>query len=483
MMNKNTKDFITKLKKDANQGIPEAQYRLGYYYYCGAVVRKSKNEAIKWWLKAAEQDNAKAQFHLACCYIFDQDFSQNKEEGMSWLNKAAEKGYMFAQFNLGKCYLEGNGIKQNKIKAVEWYRKAAAQGLVIAQYYLGQCYEEGEGVEKDIQEAEEWFLKASEQGYDDALEKIIYYNKKIEHNIKARFEDNIDSNIVIPHNKGYYGLDCIDIYQDIEPCNNSEKNCIKRQISSKNYSEKLYAIAFIDLLGSTKKIQENINGNPLKTISKIYHKVIEYLEQLKFHNIKPSWRIFSDNILIVAPIHKNDEEEFFYAFYIVFISTLLFQASAMDYGWPLRGGIIIDKFYIDDILVWGRGLVKAYELENKYAINPRIIISKELEIIAKKASEKIIRDIPELKGENQYLVITKGCDDYYYLNYQLCYYLLVKQKTITGLVLFSHLEKFLLSEINKKYDEKTHNKYLWLIKTHNEWCERNNIDHKIDYKN
>lgn len=36
------------------------------------------------------------------------------------------------------------------------------------------------------------------------------------------------------------------------------------------------------------------------------------------------------------------------------------------------------KFYIDDIFVWGSGLVEAYLLESKKAIYPRIIVAEDV---------------------------------------------------------------------------------------------------------
>lgn len=34
-------------------------------------------------------------------------------------------------------------------------------------------------------------------------------------------------------------------------------------------------------------------------------------------------------------------------------------------GWLLRGGIAIGQLFIDDVMVWGDALLKAYYLENK----------------------------------------------------------------------------------------------------------------------
>ena len=65
---------------------------------------------------------------------------KNREEAFRWYNKAARQGNADAQKHLGSCYYNGEGIPQNHTEAVKWYLKAAEQGNVDAQYNLGICY-------------------------------------------------------------------------------------------------------------------------------------------------------------------------------------------------------------------------------------------------------------------------------------------------------------------------------------------------------
>ncbi|MBQ3351780.1 MAG: sel1 repeat family protein [Thermoguttaceae bacterium] len=69
-----------------------------------------------------------AQFNLASCYYTGQGTPQNKEEAVKWWHKAAEQGHVKAQFNLGQAYSNGDGVDLNIEEAVKWYRKAAEQG-------------------------------------------------------------------------------------------------------------------------------------------------------------------------------------------------------------------------------------------------------------------------------------------------------------------------------------------------------------------
>ncbi len=79
-----------------------------------------------------------AQNILGHCYWC---FGNSKEEAVKWYRKAAEQGVAEAQCNLGLCYLDGNGVAQNKVKGVMWLRKAAEQGNAEAKEMLKKMTE------------------------------------------------------------------------------------------------------------------------------------------------------------------------------------------------------------------------------------------------------------------------------------------------------------------------------------------------------
>ena len=481
-VDKNIEQAIKWYRIAADKGYAVAQGMLGTCYFKGEGVKQDIEKAIKLYRLAAEQKDSIAEGLLGIIFANGEGIVQDKKQSVEWYQKASEHGNAYAQCLLGLCYANGDGVKQDNEQAVKWYLNAAKQGNAKAQYMLGLCYESGNGIEVDNFEAEEWYLKAAEQGDIDSQTKISNIYKEIEKVVQTKLpviEHKDSANTFI---NSYYGLDKICIFHDknIAPPHN---NVITSILTPQKYEEKKYAIAFIDLLGTKEKLRQDANKNTsnrqnLKSISKIYEKVTNYIRKLKFNNVIPSWRIFSDNIVIVAPV--NNDGDCFNAFYIVFIASLFFQASAMELGWSLRGGIIIDQFYIDDVMVMGNGLVNAYKLESELANNPRIIVSKNAENMIPQTINQLIEDIPELNNITQSLIVTKDYD-YYYLNYQFCYLILEKTTVITGLISFLRLKKYLLSEIDNEKNEKTRNKYLWLIKSHNEWCERNHIDHKIEY--
>lgn len=228
---------VNKLLKLAKQGDVNAQYRLANAYYRKNVHEKDykdnlkyyKDEAIKWYRKAAEQGHAKAlkklelvlngegnkqvsndknsgnsqydnieiselkelfeqarfgdlnaQFYLGKAYAKGKDVPQDYKEAVKWYRKAAEQGNASAQNNLGFAYAKGKGVPQDYKEAVKWYRKAAEQGEASAQYNLGLAYAKGDGIQQDYKGAVKWYRKAAEQGHSDAQWNLgyAYYHGK-----------------------------------------------------------------------------------------------------------------------------------------------------------------------------------------------------------------------------------------------------------------------------------------------------------------
>lgn len=58
---------------------------------------------------------------------------QGKEEAYKWYRRAAASGNAEAQRKLGDCYFHGNGVAEDYWEACKWYMKAAEQGDPVAQ--------------------------------------------------------------------------------------------------------------------------------------------------------------------------------------------------------------------------------------------------------------------------------------------------------------------------------------------------------------
>jgi len=148
----------------AEQGHAEAQVKLGMYLFAGIGDQQNLEEANKWWRKAAEQGNADGQYWLGIFFAMSDRPAFDSVKAAKWLRKAADQGHVDAQYQLAGAYIAGRGVAQDYVEAVKWYRMSAEQGQADAQMSLGHLYSSGNNIPKDDSEAVKWLTKAAEQG-------------------------------------------------------------------------------------------------------------------------------------------------------------------------------------------------------------------------------------------------------------------------------------------------------------------------------
>lgn len=140
------------------------------------------------------------------------------------------------------------------------------------------------------------------------------------------------------------------------------------------YKTEEYVVAFIDVLGATKKITTD-QDTSLNVVHKAYNQAIEVQQKLFDDGpsalVKPKVKIFSDNIMIAA---KTKTAGLVRAFFSTVILSALVQSQFLISGYLVRGGVTVGNCFVDDTMVWGKALVQAHMLESSIAIYPRIII-------------------------------------------------------------------------------------------------------------
>lgn len=151
-------------------------------------------------------------------------------------------------------------------------------------------------------------------------------------------------------------------------------------------------VAFIDILGFSEivaandKSQDNDIFNDLNNaLNEALKKSIDIQKQLlksvgemmgedivgKFKH-----KQFSDNIYF--SFDYQDESELDLAFFFVVSNSILYQRTMLSKGYYVRGGIAEGQNFVGENLIFSKALIKAYELESKWANYPRIIIDKPL---------------------------------------------------------------------------------------------------------
>lgn len=253
----NTENII----KAAENGDPEAQFELGYFYW-----GKDSSLLKKWLGKASAQGNGKATCFLGHYYI-NKNGSENADKAAQLYALAATQGYADAIFILAQGYDDGttlSGIKHNDKKAAELYIKAAMHGNKIAHYYAGCCYYNGKGVGRDYRQAEMFLSK-----FLEGLKSGTRY-----HNAKYMLAMQYIEGLGIPrdYKKGVAALQPLaDVSSDAMI---ALARCYENGLGTKKDIEKafkLYEQAYI--FGSTEAAQHlsycyrngiNINKNPIK---------------------------------------------------------------------------------------------------------------------------------------------------------------------------------------------------------------------------
>lgn len=101
-----------------------------------AFEAKHFAQAIQLLSPLAEQGQPEAQYRLAIMAQNGLGLHKNPLLAFKNMQAAAESGNALAQHGLGFMYLEGDCTTQDVAKAKHWFKQAAAQGLAGSQAML-----------------------------------------------------------------------------------------------------------------------------------------------------------------------------------------------------------------------------------------------------------------------------------------------------------------------------------------------------------
>ena len=220
-----------------------------------------------------------------------------------------------------------------------------------------------------------------------------------------------------------------------------------------------YYLCYFDVLGYKEYMRSKANSHKKYLINMILSNgAIE--SQIKRLNapFPIHYKGYSDNFLIY--FEKGNVSEYdalkLLATLMRKIQTRLLCESKMI----IRGGITIGEFYADERIIFGEGLIKAYELESYYAKNPRIIIDPNCfkEVASKLENDK---------------ALLKDIDGLYYINYFYNEgFLKLNSGYIISLVnTYCNYQDIELSVDQITQREKVISKYLWMLVKFNEACK------------
>ena len=139
-----------------------------------------------------------------------------------------------------------------------------------------------------------------------------------------------------------------------------------------NYKTSRHCVAYLDLLGGKNII---LNDNKSEHLNKINMIFEDALRESKMFAHDIFVKIFSDNILLAVPTDDDNRKQNIEKI-IVLVRNIVQEMA--DYEYLIRGALTEGDFFHNDIIVYGKALVEAVEMEEEYAIYPRVIVKKEI---------------------------------------------------------------------------------------------------------
>ena len=171
------------------------------------------------------------------------------------------------------------------------------------------------------------------------------------------------------------------------------------------------------MLGTKNNLAKDTENEYIERVRTIYNEITQRLKVIYkevYKSIEIKCKIFSDNIVIA--IEKSDKEDELQKNFKTGIITELaayFQLFSLENEILTRGVITIAPFIMDELMISGSGLVRAYELESRVAIFPRIIIDNEVAmnfVYSNYLASFINRDIDGMFYINLFAKMHRGFD-------------------------------------------------------------------------
>ena len=217
-----------------------------------------------------------------------------------------------------------------------------------------------------------------------------------------------------------------------------------------------HVIAYIDFLGSKERMKKEDSYDSLHLLQILLEgikKKASFITNINFID-EFSTKIFSDNMVIAQKIKEESLSDQIISM-INLLSLLQFEAF-FQFGFSLRGGITIGELYIDDSVVWGTGLIDAYQIENNLANYPRVIVSQSVIDAYEKCQEKSI---------NIFAMIKQDKDGYWFVDF------------LTAAPNITLIPQISASLVQKAYmcvekDDRVKQKINWVISYFNSYCHQ-----------
>jgi len=181
--------------------------------------------------------------------------------------------------------------------------------------------------------------------------------------------------------------------------------------------------------------------------------------------------VFSDSIVISYPLSKGG---LCGTVYWALLDLVHIQMNFAFHGILFRGGIVVDEIYHDRNTVFGKGLINAFNLENKCAKHPRVILSHDT--IVEALSETNLCN--PLEEEVAYVLdlLLVDEDDHYYINYLKQFQ---EADEYDYRLMLERVRQLVCSELRKNSKRRIREKYKWLRRYYNLTIDELGLDEAL----
>lgn len=214
-------------------------------------------------------------------------------------------------------------------------------------------------------------------------------------------------------------------------------------------------VAFIDILGVSAKIKNSVE-EAIQDIWVFCHRVMKTT-----YNTHIKVKIFSDNIFLCASLGNGEDTQVLNDFLSIIndIETTMINVNHLF----VRGAIVVGNVHFEENFVLGEALLKAYEIESKVAIFPRIVVDESV-------FEYINKESPYFK---------KDMDGFYFYDFLKTTGYVFTNPTTKRSETFVNLAQF-KTNILENYKKNRNNyavlqKMNWLKQYCNDYYHKNNL--------
>ena len=155
--------YFARIVPIAERGDVEAQISVAEAYFYGRGTATNREEAVRWYARAAESGEPAAQASLGLCALRGYGCETDPQRAVELFSLAAEQGHLSAMTDLAYCLLHGIGVECDEEEGFRWAMTAAERGHPPAQTMVGECYLDGRGVDPDVARGETWLYRAARQ--------------------------------------------------------------------------------------------------------------------------------------------------------------------------------------------------------------------------------------------------------------------------------------------------------------------------------